>query len=55
MTSDEYPYWTYEELYDYETEEYYRELIAELKRRFNNMLDKDDMDYPPIEYWSSGV
>ena len=55
MTSDDYPYWSYEEWDRVNKELYYLELLMELRTKYKDMLDKDDMDYPPAEYWSPDV
>ena len=48
-------YSTYEEYIEWDREYKYYESLWELKMMYVENLDKDDMDYPPVEYWESGV
>ena len=43
MTSDDYPYWTYDELHDLD----YMMSQIYLVTGF----DADDLEYPPADYW----
>lgn len=52
MTSNDYPYWTYEELQE---SYYYEDRIKHLTNKYMDSIDKEDIDYPPVEYWESGV
>ena len=52
MTSDDYPYWTYEELHD---TYYYDDRIKYLMDKYMTSVDREDLDYPPTEYWESCV
>lgn len=45
--SDDLPYWTYESLHESDALEERLQVIIE-------SIDKDDMDYPPVN-WESGV
>lgn len=49
MTSDEYPYWTHEELakldYDISQREYWAAYSYVMS------FDSDSVSYPPVEYW----
>lgn len=42
MTSDDYPYWSYEEWWNY-----YPPTLAWF------FLDADDAEYPPADYWDA--
>jgi hypothetical protein len=48
-------YMTYEEYLNWDREYRYYESLIELRMLYVENLDKDDMDYPPIEYWESCV
>jgi len=52
MTSNDYPYWTYDELNEINYYEYRMEYIT---NKYMSSVDKDDIVYPPVEYWESGV
>lgn len=49
MTSDDYPYWTHEDLHDLE----YYEWLADYKAmvEYVDSIDADYAWYPPVEYW----
>lgn len=49
MSSDDYPFWTYEDLNDSD----YYEWLIEYKRmlEYVESVDADGMFYPPVEYW----
>lgn len=50
MTSDDYPYWTYDDL----AEVAYYEALEEYNRMVTS-LDADDLQYPPAEYWDEVI
>ena len=52
MNKDDYSFWTYEELRD---SYWYEERVKYIMSKYMTSVDKDDMDYPPVEYWESGV
>jgi hypothetical protein len=50
MTSNDYPFWTYEEL----AEIAYHEAVEEYNRMLSS-IDADDLQYPPVEYWDEVI
>lgn len=49
-------YTTYEEYLEWDREyRLYEDRIEYLTNKYINSFDKDDMDYPPLEYWESGL
>ena len=48
-------YSTYDDYIEWDREYRYYESLWELKMIYIENLDKDDMDYPPVEYWESGI
>lgn len=46
---------TYEEYLDWDREYRYYESLIELRMMFVENLDRDDMDYPPVDYWETCV
>lgn len=58
MTSDDYPYWDYEDYYnDFDgDEQYYMELLMELRQLYReHLMRKDDVNYWRSYDWESGV
>lgn len=53
MTSDDYPYWTYDDLREYDYDSYLEYL--EDKYHITDSVDSDSVEYPPVEYWESGI
>jgi hypothetical protein len=49
MTSNDYPYWTYEE---YAEAAYYQDYA---NHPVSDTIDADDMVYPPAEYWDEAI
>jgi hypothetical protein len=49
MTSNDYPYWTYEE---YAEAAYYQDYTSQ---PVSDTIDADDMMYPPAEYWDEAI
>ena len=49
-SSDNYPFWTYEDMRDMD---YYEDMYTLLEQYYVS-LDRDDMWYPPAE-WESGI
>lgn len=47
--SDDLPFWTYEELASYDYEDY----LLQLEDKYHLSYDRDDIEYPPVE-WESG-
>ena len=49
-------YITYEEYIEYDRDyRMYEDRIEYITNKYMDSIDKDDMDYPPVEYWESGV
>lgn len=49
-------YTTYEEYLDYDKEyRVYEDRIEYLTKKYMTSIDRDDMEYPPSEYWESGL
>lgn len=53
MTSDDYPYWTYEDLNDLEYYEWCEEYQHMLE--YVESVDADNVFYPPVEYWDAAI
>ena len=49
-------YTTYDEYLDYDRDyRMYEDRIEYIINKYMTSIDKDDMDYPPSEYWDSGL
>jgi hypothetical protein len=49
---------TYEEYLEWDREYRIYEAYIDMKvwyTKYMESVDKDDMEYPPVEYWESGV
>jgi len=45
---------TYDEYVEWDREYSYYEALQELRYKYNS-VDKDNIEYPPSEYWESGI
>jgi hypothetical protein len=46
---------TYDDYLDWDREYRLYEWYMYIKEKYIDSIDRDDMDYPPVEYWDSGL
>jgi hypothetical protein len=46
---------TYDDYLDWDREYRLYEWYMYIKEKYVDSIDRDDMDYPPAEYWDSGL
>lgn len=47
--------WSYDEYIEWDRENRFYDWYMYIKEKYVDSVDRDDMEYPPNEYWESGL